>query len=81
MPVFLPGYPLANVCRAVLQSDASPFTAREKGNRLAVDQSYVLKVERDQLVRSVLVDQPLQLGEMLAFDATAEDDPHVAGVQ
>ena len=80
MLVLLPGDPLANVCRAVLQSDARPFTAGEEADGLAVDQPYVLEVERDQLVRSVLVEQPLQLGEVFAFDATAEHDPHVAGV-
>ena len=57
-----------------------PFTAGEEADGLAVEQPDVLEVERDQLVRSVLVDQPLQLGEMFAFDAPAEHHPHVAVV-
>src|SRR5262249_57877813 len=72
MPGFLAGGPRANVCRAVLQSDARPFTAGEEADGLAVDQPYILEVQHGQLVRSVLVDQPLQLGEVLALDATAE---------
>ena len=79
MLVFLPGNPLAKVWRAVLQSDARPFTAGEEVDDLAVDKPYVLEVERDPLVRTAVVDQPLQLGEMFAFDATAEHNPHVAG--
>jgi len=31
-------------------------------------------------VRSVFIDQPLQLGEVLTFEATAEHKPHVVGV-
>ena len=80
MLALLPGDPLANVRRAVLQSDAGPFTASEEADGLAVDQPYVLEVERDQLVRSALVDQALQLGKVLTFDATAEHNPHVAVV-
>jgi hypothetical protein len=76
---FLPGDPLANVRRAALQSDARGFTAGEEADGLAVDQPYVFEIERDQLVRSVLVDQPLQLGEMFTLHAAAEHDPHGAG--
>src|SRR5712671_5653904 len=77
--VFLPGDPLANVCRAILQADARPFTASEEVDGLAVDQPHVLEVERDELGRSVLVDQSLQLGKVFAFDATAEHNRHIAG--
>jgi hypothetical protein len=52
----------------------------EETDGLAVDQVYVLEVERDEIVRSVLVDQSLQLGKVFAFDATAEHDPHAAGL-
>src|SRR5262249_20801288 len=78
--VFLPGDPLAKVCRAVLQLDAPSFTAGEEFDRFAVGQLYILEIERDHLVRSVLVDQPLQLGEVFELDVTAERDPDMAGV-
>ena len=80
MLLFLPGDPLAKVWRAVLQSDAPPFTAHEESDGFAVDQLYVLEVERYQLVPSVLVDQPLQLGNVFGFDVTAEHKPDGAGV-
>src|SRR5206468_465645 len=78
--VFFPGDPLANVRGAVLQSDACRFTTSEEADGVAVDKPYLLEVERDHVVRSVFVDQPLQLGDVLAFEATAEHKPHVVGV-
>ena len=61
------------VCnRLAVRSPASIYTSRTE--------PYLLEVERDHVARSLFIDQPLQLGEVLTFEATAEHKPHVVGV-
>jgi hypothetical protein len=75
----LSGDPLAYVLGAILQSDAGSFTTGEEAHGLAVDKPYFPQVEGDHTVSNILVYQPLKLGKMLAFEATAKHEPDVVG--
>src|SRR5262249_49130447 len=74
------GDPLANVGGTVLQSDAGGFPAGEETDDVAVDESHFLEVERDPMSAGILLDHPLQLREMLFFDATAQRQPLVSAI-
>src|SRR5262249_47383882 len=76
----LDGDPLANVGGTVLQSDAGGFAAGEETDDLAVDESRFLEVERDSMSAGILLDHPLQLREMLFFDAAAQSQPHASAI-
>src|SRR5262245_1912967 len=72
VPVVLSRDPFANVRRAVLQPDAVRLAAREKRHGLPVDETHLREVERAHTPRRLFREQPLQLGEVRALDATTQ---------
>jgi len=64
--------PFANVGWTVFQPDAISFTIRQKLHGIAIDQSYIMQIERYGLAGRFQTEKPLQLHNVLDLDATTQ---------
>src|SRR2546430_1520746 len=68
--------PLADIGWTIFQLDALRFTARQELHGIAIDQCYVLQIERHALTGRFQTKKPLQLGNVLDLDSTAQRKDH-----
>jgi len=68
----LSGDPLANKCRAAFQRGASGFAPCQEPHGVLIDEIDFLEVQNESTSRRFAFNQPAEVWEMLAVDATAQ---------